>query len=381
MRRLFYTSLTCLMSVILAQSAAAQRNRASDGSLSGARELGVFVAGRMLSSAYSVPDAKSAFGAAVSFATHFRSTLAVQGGLAMSYGRQLNSFYKPPLFTFTPTVSLLLQRPTTADFQPYALIGAGYEFVRFTHPRCDCDQSRSFGIGNVGVGFRKMMGGTKAFRAELTSQIGSAQPAFTGLAGMAFFIGAPGRVKQMKLPGPVRPGPIGIPIPKQTSTSSGTRGSAIAPAPAPAPVTTLPPPAPNPTPSNVVNRAANPAPLPTGIGAVLLQFDGTQVDFARTTWRDDAEPMLDGLVVDLISDAGQRVKLSVEAHTDNIGSNAGNIMLGLDRARAIRDYLVSQGVASDRIRISSAGEDAPISPNTTAIGRQQNRRIIIKRDN
>jgi outer membrane protein OmpA-like peptidoglycan-associated protein len=56
-------------------------------------------------------------------------------------------------------------------------------------------------------------------------------------------------------------------------------------------------------------------------------------------------------------------------------------MLGLDRARAVRDYLVSQGVAPARIKISSAGEDAPIAPNTTAIGRQQNRRIIIKRDN
>lgn len=110
-------------------------------------------------------------------------------------------------------------------------------------------------------------------------------------------------------------------------------------------------------------------------------MDGTQVDFTKPTWRDEAEPFLDGLVVDLVSDAGQRIKLNIEAHTDNIGSNAANIMLGLDRARAVRDYLVSQGVTVDRIRISSAGEDAPAGPNTTAIGRQQNRRIIIKRDN
>jgi OOP family OmpA-OmpF porin len=114
---------------------------------------------------------------------------------------------------------------------------------------------------------------------------------------------------------------------------------------------------------------------------VLLQFDGTQVDFSKPTWRDEAETMLDGLVVDLTSDAGQSVKVMIEAHTDNVGSNAANIMLGLDRARAIRDYLVSQGVAAERIRMVSSGEDAPIAPNSTAIGRQQNRRIIIKRDN
>ncbi len=114
---------------------------------------------------------------------------------------------------------------------------------------------------------------------------------------------------------------------------------------------------------------------------MLLQIDGTQVDFARPTWRDDAEPMIDGLVVDLTSDAGQSIRITIEAHTDNVGSNAGNIMLGLDRARAVRDYLVTQGVGSARIRISSAGEASPVAPNTTGIGRQLNRRIIIKREN
>jgi outer membrane protein OmpA-like peptidoglycan-associated protein len=114
---------------------------------------------------------------------------------------------------------------------------------------------------------------------------------------------------------------------------------------------------------------------------VLLSIDGTQVDFSKPTWREEAEPLFDGLVVDLISDAGLRIKLSVEAHTDNVGSNAANIMIGLDRARAVREYFISQGVAPDRIRISSSGEDEPAAPNTTAIGRQQNRRIIIKRDN
>jgi outer membrane protein OmpA-like peptidoglycan-associated protein len=163
---------------------------------------------------------------------------------------------------------------------------------------------------------------------------------------------------------PVTPRPV-----QRTTIQPAT----VPPAPAPAPV--------NPAPSNSVTRAPSTSPLPTGVGAVLLQVDGTQADFSKPTWRDDVEPLLDGLVVDLISDAGQNIKLSIEAHTDNVGSNAANIMLGLDRARAVRDYLVSQGVASDRVRISSAGEDAPVAPNTTAMGRQQNRRIVIKRDN
>jgi len=201
------------------------------------------------------------------------------------------------------------------------------------------------------------------------------QPAFTALAGMSWFLGTRDQFNRPKMRPPerVKSEPPIQPIPKQTTTVQRAN-------PAPPPVA-LPPAPPAPTPSNTVTRTRPPSPLPTGVGTVLLKFDGTQVDFTKPTWRDEAEEMLDGLVVDLTSDAGQSVKIMIEAHTDNVGSNAGNIMLGLDRARAIRDYLVSQGVAPARIRMVSSGEDAPIAPNTTAIGRQQNRRIIIKRDN
>lgn len=379
MRRLSVTSLILFAAAFPPHPAAAQRVVQEDASLAWTRELGIFASARILSTEYSVDDGKTAFGGALTFGTHLKSSLAVQGGLAMNYSRQEGSYYKPPLLTITPTISLILQRSTSVDLQPYALLGAGYEFVRYTKPRCDCDQSRSFGVGNVGVGFRKMMGGTRAFRAEISSQIGAGGPAFTGMAGMSFFLGVPDRFakqRRMRTPGRVRTEPPLIPIPKRTTTiQPATRPAAPATVPATAPAAT-----PAPAAANVVRPPA-PSPLPTGVGAVLLQVDGTQVDFTKPTWRDDIELLLDGLVVDLTSDAGQRIKLSIEAHTDNIGSNAGNIMLGLDRARAVREYLISQGVAADRIRMSSAGEDAPIAPNTTAIGRQQNRRIIIKRDN
>ncbi|HEX2721940.1 MAG TPA: OmpA family protein [Gemmatimonadaceae bacterium] len=380
MRRLLTPTLIVLISAICHPARAQSGIRSADGTLAGTREFGIFAAGRVLSTEYSVPDAKTAFGAAAFFATHVRSAVAVQGGLAMSYGRQLNSYYKPPLFTFTPTISVLLQRPSTSGFQPYGIVGAGYEFVRFTHPRCDCDQSRSFGVGNLGLGVRKMMGSTRAFRAEVSSQIGSGGPAFTGMAGMSFIVGTPDRFakqRRMRLP-EVKKEPPTIPPPdKVAAQPPANRPATTGPARTPAPVT-APSAAPAPP---TVNRPPAPSALPTGVGAVLLQIDGTQVDFTKPAWRDEAESMLDGLLVDLTSDAGQKIKISIEAHTDNVGSNAGNIMLGLDRARAVRDYLVTQGVATSRIRISSAGEDSPIAPNNTAIGRQLNRRIIIRRDN
>jgi len=374
MRRLLTASLAGLVSAALPGAGSAQSIPAPTPSLAGTREIGVFLSGRLLSTEYSADEGKTGFGGALTFATHLKSMLAFQAGIAGNYSRQGYSFYRPPLLTFTPTVSMIIQRSTVSDFQPYALIGAGYEFIRYTHPRCDCDQSRSLGVGNVGLGVRRMTSGRRAVRFEVSSQIGKGGPAFTALAGMSWFLGTRDQfvATNKRAPERRRNEPPLLPIPKQTTTIQP--GS-----PPSAPV--LPPAAPPPVPSNTVTRTRPPSPLPAGVGTVLLQFDGTQVDFTRPTWRDEAEQMLDGLVVDLTSDAGQNVKLSIEAHTDNVGSNAGNIMLGLDRARVVRDYLVTQGVAAERIRISSAGEDSPIAPNTTAIGRQHNRRIVIKRDN
>ena len=367
MRRLLTTSLVLITTAAIPRTGLSQMVAGASQGLAGTREVGFFGTGRILSTEYSAEDGKSAFGGTVTFGTHLRSSLAVQGGIGVNYSRQEFSYYKPPLWAFTPTISLILQRSTAADVQPYAIAGVGYEFISYTHPRCDCEQSRSLGIGNIGLGIRKMMGSSRAFRAEFSSQIGKGGPAFTGMAGMSIFVGG-NRAGRIRPPGRVRAEPI---VPRQTTT---VRPAAPQPAPAP-------PAAPIPAPANNVMRAPSTSPLPRGVGAVLLSFDGTQVDFTRPEWRNEAATLIDALVVDLTSDAGAAIKVSIEAHTDNVGSNAANIMMGLDRARAVREYLVSQGVSPDRIRISSSGEDVPIAPNTTAIGRQQNRRIIIKRDN
>jgi len=371
MRRLILSSLAG--SAICSSVLTAQPGQTiPEGTRTRTREVGLFPMGRMLSKAYSVDNSRLGFGGMVTLGTQLRTFLAVQGGLGVAYGRQEYSYYRPPLFAFTPTVSLIVQQPTAQDFQPYALVGAGYEFIRFTRARCDCDQSKSLGIANVGAGFRKMIGDRRAFRAELSSQVGKGGPAFTGLAGMSMFLGGPTVPRRRATPRPpdrVRVEPPSIPRRQ----------------PLPAPVQETPRPVAQPAtpPRDAVPRAPQNTPPAILIGdasGLLLTIDGTQVDFSKPAWRDEAEPILDGLVVDLTSDVGQTMKLSIEAHTDNVGSNAANNILALDRARTVRDYLVSQGVAVARIRITGVGEEKPIAPNTTALGRQKNRRIVIRRD-
>lgn len=67
----------------------------------------------------------------------------------------------------------------------------------------------------------------------------------------------------------------------------------------------------------------------------------------------------------------------IEGHTDSVGSAASNVSLSQRRADSVKGYLVDQGVDSDRLTTTGAGESAPVSDNTSATGRQQNRRVEV----
>ena len=68
------------------------------------------------------------------------------------------------------------------------------------------------------------------------------------------------------------------------------------------------------------------------------------------------------------------ISLSIDGHTDNVGSDELNQKLSDNRAAAVKSYLVSKGIGASRITSSGHGETMPIADNTTAAGRQQNRR-------
>lgn len=68
-------------------------------------------------------------------------------------------------------------------------------------------------------------------------------------------------------------------------------------------------------------------------------------------------------------------KLLIEGHTDNVGGAKMNLTLSQKRAKSAKDYLVKQGVSATRITSKGYGLTKPVAPNTTAEGRQQNRRV------
>jgi outer membrane protein OmpA-like peptidoglycan-associated protein len=72
------------------------------------------------------------------------------------------------------------------------------------------------------------------------------------------------------------------------------------------------------------------------------------------------------------------LKVEISGHTDNVGSDADNLVLSDNRARAVFNYLVKKGIGSSRLSFKGYGETKPVASNNTEEGRAKNRRTEIK---
>jgi outer membrane protein OmpA-like peptidoglycan-associated protein len=73
------------------------------------------------------------------------------------------------------------------------------------------------------------------------------------------------------------------------------------------------------------------------------------------------------------------VEIEIRGHTDSIGKYEENMALSQIRAESVKKYLLSKGIAADRLRAIGFGPSSPIADNRTAAGRSENRRIEIVR--
>lgn len=97
-------------------------------------------------------------------------------------------------------------------------------------------------------------------------------------------------------------------------------------------------------------------------------------DFDKSTIKPSQAAVLDKQV-EKIKKEGIK-KITIEGHTDSIGTTAYNIALGERRANATKKYLVQKGIAADSIKIVSYGKSKPIESNDTSAGRAKNRRTV-----
>src|SRR3954469_24990537 len=152
--------------------------------------------------------------------------------------------------------------------------------------------------------------------------------------------------------------------------------SAPAPPPAPPPATTPapppPPPAPKPAPpappseeelfrTKTLEQLNSEKPL----GDIFFALDASDLtEETRGILQRDVDWMKKWTTT----------KVMVEGHGDSRGTNEYNLALGERRANAVRDYVVSLGVPTDRVTIVSKGEEQPFCTEETEACWQQNRR-------
>ncbi len=104
---------------------------------------------------------------------------------------------------------------------------------------------------------------------------------------------------------------------------------------------------------------------------------GILFDVDSDRLRPESTPVLVELTTALKEHPDLRV--GIEGHTDAQGEDAHNLALSERRARAVVAYLTSQGIAAARLQSAGKGESMPVADNATPEGRQQNRRVVVRR--
>ena len=111
-------------------------------------------------------------------------------------------------------------------------------------------------------------------------------------------------------------------------------------------------------------------------GLVITLSGGVLFASNKFTLLNTAMTKLDQ-VAEALKAQGSEKRMVVEGHTDSQGSDLINQPLSLNRANAVRDYLVSRGVDADKIRAVGLGATRPLLDNRNAENRANNRRVEI----
>lgn len=116
--------------------------------------------------------------------------------------------------------------------------------------------------------------------------------------------------------------------------------------------------------------------VPMDLEAVARQLQRVYFDFDQFTLSSEARDILAANAA--LLQATTALNIRIEGHCDERGSDEYNLALGERRAVAARDYLVSLGVAADRIATISYGEEMPLDPASSDAAWAKNRRAEFK---
>jgi OmpA-OmpF porin, OOP family len=137
------------------------------------------------------------------------------------------------------------------------------------------------------------------------------------------------------------------------------------PPPAPAPAMAPPPPPP---------PAPPPAPAPAPSVQKISLAAKALFDFDKADLKPEGKKAIDTEVIDKLKGVSKLELVLVTGHTDRLGSQAYNQKLSERRANTVRDYLVSRGVAKDKIETLGMGKTQPVPG---VVCNQKNRKELI----
>jgi outer membrane protein OmpA-like peptidoglycan-associated protein len=112
----------------------------------------------------------------------------------------------------------------------------------------------------------------------------------------------------------------------------------------------------------------------TALGLVMnLGGDHLKFEFDKAELRPQDKELLSRIAGILLT--SRDYTISVNGHTDDVGSDAYNQQLSLRRAQAVRDYLAKAGLPEDILSVEGHGKALPLVPGTSDKARAQNRRV------
>lgn len=114
------------------------------------------------------------------------------------------------------------------------------------------------------------------------------------------------------------------------------------------------------------------SPVDLSVGATV-RMDNLLFESGKSVLLPESEYALEVLAG--IMKANPNKEIAIHGHTDNVGSDADNLILSQERAMAVYDYLISVEVEPERLRYQGFGSSQPTADNSSKEGRAQNRRV------
>jgi OOP family OmpA-OmpF porin len=108
----------------------------------------------------------------------------------------------------------------------------------------------------------------------------------------------------------------------------------------------------------------------TGFITLHINFEA-----GKSVIKPDSHSFIDQIAEMLTTDPS--MKISIEGHTDNVGTAAANQILSQNRAKAVMDAIIAKGIDKDRLSSKGWGQTKPMADNSTEEGKALNRRVEI----